>query len=130
MKKLILILACALSITFGFSQISPYHNLIINQTVHYQGDSITSCYIVIEDVMINSLKELQANYILKVYKNKQKYLTNKQWTIQIKELEQLGQIKFTPDFTQGDLFIKISEALKEQLLAINKTWLEENIIIE
>ena len=134
MKKSILILAVLFISTMSFGQVtenpSPYHNLQVNQLVHFQGDSTTSCYVVIQDVSVNSIRELKAMYILRVYKSKALFEKNKQWFISTDEIGFVQQIQFDASFTQGDLFMKITEALKTKLLSLNPTWTANNIIIE
>ena len=131
MKKLILIFTVALIslVTFGQS-VSPYHNLIVNEKIHTQGDSINSCYVVIHDVSVLSLKNLNAAYIITVYKAKSYYQTNPDWSILTTEIPSGAMIQFDAEFTQGDLFEKISDELITYLLKANPTWEKKNITKE
>lgn len=135
MKKTILLFVMALMSMvsfgqpFGKSTPSPYHNLTVNEKIHFQGDSATSCYVVIQDVSINSLKELRAMYMIRVYKSKAIFEKNPQWMIQCDEITSCA-VQFTSDFNEGDLFQMISTELKNKLISNNITWKEKNIIIE
>ena len=134
MKKTILILKMLLVSVISFAQSSnsspsPYHNLIVNENVHFQGDSTNSCYVVISDVSINSLKDLSAMYMVRVYKTKAIYQQNEQWYIPTAEIT-TTRVQFTAEFTQGDLFLKITNELKTALLKINPTWKASNIVVE
>jgi len=133
MKKLFLSIYVILISLISYSQInetSPYHDLIIKEKIHYNGDSINGCYVVINDVSINSLKELNAFYMVRVYKDSTTYKKNKNWFLNNVEEINSCVINFTPDFNQGDLFYKVSNELKLYLLNKNKTWKEENILIK
>lgn len=129
MKTIFLFFATALMSLITFGQ-SPYHNIIVNEKVHFQGDSTTSCYVVIQDVSVNSLKDMKAMYMLKIYKSKAIFQENVNYNIPTQEIPAGIQIQFTAEFTQGDLFLKISESLKTKLLQLNSTWEEGHIIIE
>ena len=133
MKKSSLLLSMLLISIMGFCQIpnspSPFHNLVVNEKIHFQGDSINSVYVVIQDLSINSLKDLKAMYVMKVYKSKAYYLKNSAWNINCDEVSNMV-IQFTAEFTQGDLFLKISQELKDALLLKNPTWKSSDIVIE
>ena len=127
MKTILTVILVA--ITVGLYAQSPYKNIQVNEKIHFQGDSAMSCYVVIKDVSVNSLKDMKAMYTLRVYKSKSLYEKNEQWFVPVDEITHY-MIQFTPDFTQGDLFQKVSESLKAKLLEVNKTWESNNIIIE
>lgn len=131
MKKIILIAIFALTSLFLNAQSDTlYKNIQINQSVTFQGSTINSCYAHITLVQLSNLCNMSAYYQVKVYENKAKYDTNKNWTIAVTEVPSEVMISFTPDFNQGDLFLKVSEALKTKLLELNPTWNAENLIIE
>lgn len=118
-------------VSFGQADsLSPYHNIQINEKVHFLGDSATSCYVVIQDLSINSLSQLSAYYRINIYKSKVNYETNNTWNLPVTEIPGGIFIQFTADFTQGDLWTKVSEALKSYLLTLNPTWQAEHIVIE
>ena len=107
-----------------------YKNIQINQTVSFLDEQLTSCYLKIVDVSIQSIASLAAAYNVKIYKTKALSESNPEWNISVLEIPNSSIIQFTAEFSQGDLMLKISEALKTKLLELNPTWLAENIIIE
>jgi hypothetical protein len=107
-----------------------YKNIQINQEVTFQGSTLSSCYLVINQVGIAQISNLIANYRVLVYESKLKYETNKDWRIKVNEIQNIYDVNFSSDFNQGDLFEKISSELKTKILSLNPTWLPENVVIE
>lgn len=133
MKKAFLIFTLALISLVSMAQItvkSPYHNIYVKELIHTQGDSLDSCYIVINDLSISSLIELKAMYRVSIYKSKAKFTANSSWTIQANEINNAEFIQFTAEFSEGDLYEKISDEYINKLLAKNPTWERKNIIKE
>jgi len=122
--------------TFG-----QYHNIQVNQNITVQGESVTNCYVVIDDVTVASVKTLVAGVRVSIYKTKSKYQTNPDWTIQADQISIiLVTIPPTGDIYDniilvtipptGDIYDNISDGLKAKLLELNPTWTANNLIIE
>lgn len=107
-----------------------YKNIQVNEIVTVQGEAISSCYVVINDVSVISLKALMAEVRISVYKSKVKYEENPSWVIYPIEFNKFFMIQFNQEFAQGDLFLKVSEVVRSKFIELNPTWLSENIIIE
>lgn len=127
MKKFIILAVLVFACMSGFSQ---YRNITINQKIHFQDDSLNSCYLVIKNVSFMNCSTLTANYIVQVYKSANSYSHNKKWTLTADEIPERITITVANNFN-GDLFMKrLSVELKQYLLSINPTWVGSNFTIE
>lgn len=127
MKKLLILFAL---ITLTISTNAQFKNIQINETVTYQDFVLDSCYIVVSDLQVMSFKSLNAIAEISVYKNKTIAQSNPDWKIYPVQIPLPCIFPIGAEFTQGDIFQKISEGIKLLLLENNPAWREENIIIQ
>jgi hypothetical protein len=127
MKKLLILFAI---LAFTISVNAQFRNIQINETVTYQDFVLDSCYIVVSDLQVMSFKSLSALAEISVYKNRTIAQNNPDWKIYPAQIPYPCVFPIGAEFTQGDIFTKISEAIKLLLLETNPTWKNNNIIIE
>ena len=127
MKKIIIslfIMMCGASL---FSQ--NYFSIQVNEKVHFQDVELDSCIIVINSASMRELTELKVAIFIQTYKSKSISESNPNWVIYTNEIQSSMILPVGRIFTEGDLILKVSEAIKEYLLIVNPTWQANNIII-
>lgn len=128
MRKLLLLFVVAL---ISFTSQAQYKNVQVNEKVHYNEDSLTSCYVVVEKINVGEVGELQAVYKLATYKSKAVYQLDRNYNIAIKEIPVIIPLRFGSGEVEGDdIFAILMEELKLKLLELNPTWEAKNIVIE
>lgn len=105
-----------------------YRNIVVKEKVHAIDTTYNGCYVVIEDILIDTSKELVARYFVSAYSSKDAWLKS-QKAIEVKEIRPTYTTKINT-YTNGDLSTAVSRELKILLLEDNDTWKFPNIIVE
>lgn len=131
MRKIILTLVIAL-FTIGLNAQTrlPYKNLQVNKPVKYMNFNMPSCYIVINDLNIQSFNMLKANVQIAIYETKEISIANPTYFTYPVQIPYPMNVPIGTFFTEGDIFDKISQAVKDEILRVNPTWVGGDIIIE
>jgi len=130
MKTIILIASMLICSVIVSAQINPNNNmkkLIINEKVHFEDDSLTSCYVVIDE-SVHYGSSMTSTVTLFTYKNKNKVIKNKNYYLNVDEIPKVIEISLTNSLSNYNT--KIAEIVKAKLLILNPTWNTANITIE
>lgn len=126
MKKLLFFVFTIISLAAS----AQFKNLQVNQKVHFQDDSITSCYVVIERASMMDCLTRDVIYQLCVFKSKSAYEKNKRWILDCAEIPASITLTLPNDMGSATFSRTISVELKKELIRLNPTWTAANINIE
>jgi len=103
---------------------NSFKNIQINESVTNLGKKLNSCYLVVEEVIINKDFSL---FTVNVYKTKLDYETNAEWTIKVEEIKQFNTK--VENNENVNFYNYISSVIVDYLCNVNN-WKKENLIIE